>query len=300
MKYNEDYLKALISERTEENLHLDFKASGALDKSNSNKTKDNISKDVSAFANADGGVVIYGLKEDKENKHIVNQIEPIDRNYISKEWVEQIIQTSIQPKIEGIQIHPIEINGDKEKVVYVVEVPQSNTAHQSNDQRYYKRHNFNNLPMYDHEIRDVRNRAAHPKIALEFEIIREPQDEYPKYYLNVYAKNIGVVLAKYIHCIINIPIDSLLDDDSPFNKTWKISVENTFRDVTARTTAGVEYGPKRYQPLLPKMRLKLSHSEVIFNKDFRRYEINWTVNADNAEPVSGETPLKGLPVYDNI
>jgi hypothetical protein len=31
-------------------------------------------------------------------------------------------------------------------------------AHQARDYRYYKRHNFNALPMEDYEVRDVMNR----------------------------------------------------------------------------------------------------------------------------------------------
>ncbi|SEO11328.1 Putative DNA-binding domain-containing protein [Mucilaginibacter gossypiicola] len=298
MIYNEEYLNNLIKDRTEENIHLDYKAADALERSD--KKTQQISKDISAFANSDGGIIIYGLQEDEVNKHVAAKITPINRKEISKEWLEHVIQGSIQPRINDVKIYPIEVNGNIDDVVYVVDISKSDTAHQAIDRKYYKRFNFNSEPMYDYEIRDILNRAKHPKIELEFEISREPQDEYPKYYLNVYAKNVGVVLAKYIHCILNVPTDSLLDDDDLFRKTWKVSVENTFQDLTARTLTGMEYGPKRYQPLLPKMRLKLSHSEVVFNKHFKKYKIAWTVNADNAEPISGETRLKGLPVYDNI
>jgi hypothetical protein len=302
MTYSEDYLNNLINDHVEENIHLDYKAAGALDKTNLNKTKDSISKDVAAFANANGGVLIYGLKEDKTNKHLVNAIEPIDRSHISKEWLEQIIQSSIQPRIDNIQIHPIEIGGDKQKVVYIVDVPQSNTAHQSNDQRYYRRHNFNNLPMHDYEIRDVMNRVKHPRIIIEIEMAQYPQDDIDQYYLKVFAKNTGVVLAKYIHCVLSIPTDSLLMDldmEPIWGKRWNLSIDNTFRDLITRNNGG-EYGPKRYQPLLPQVKLKLSHQKVVFNKNFKKYEIKWSMNADNADPVSGVIKLKNVLVYDDI
>ena len=52
-----------ISNKIEENLNLDYKASDALQR-NDKKTNE-ISKDVSAFANSDGGLIIYGIKDIK-------------------------------------------------------------------------------------------------------------------------------------------------------------------------------------------------------------------------------------------
>ena len=58
-------LDSLILNHIEENIHLDYKAADALSKSD-NKKKE-ISKDVSAFANSDGGVIIYGIREFADN-----------------------------------------------------------------------------------------------------------------------------------------------------------------------------------------------------------------------------------------
>ena len=123
-KYNIEYLNSLIENKIEENLNLDYKASGSLDRQN-NKTTE-ISKDVSALANSDGGILIYGIKEDKVNKHLPDKIDPINRKDFTKEWLEQIIQDKIRPRISEFKIYPIDIND--EQVVYIVEVKKSNTA----------------------------------------------------------------------------------------------------------------------------------------------------------------------------
>lgn len=51
MEWNLDALNNLIKNKVEENLNLDYKAAGSLEK-NDKKTNE-ISKDVSAFANSD-------------------------------------------------------------------------------------------------------------------------------------------------------------------------------------------------------------------------------------------------------
>lgn len=45
-------VNSLITNEVEEDIHLDYKASGALDKADNKRTE--ITKDVSAFANSDG------------------------------------------------------------------------------------------------------------------------------------------------------------------------------------------------------------------------------------------------------
>ena len=62
-------LKNMIKNQIQENIHLDYKRSSALSLQNNHKE---IAKDVSAFANSDGGCIIYGIEEDK---HLPKKIE---------------------------------------------------------------------------------------------------------------------------------------------------------------------------------------------------------------------------------
>ena len=91
------------------------------------------------------------------------RIDPINRREFTKEWLEQIIQT-IQPRIDGVAVHPVIMDEETGTGCYVVEIQQSHTAHQAKDHRYYKRYNFNVLAMEDYEVRDVMNRRSHPKL----------------------------------------------------------------------------------------------------------------------------------------
>ena len=54
-------LEKMISGQVQESLHLDYKRSMAV----SNKNRTEIAKDVSSFANSDGGIIVYGIEEEK-------------------------------------------------------------------------------------------------------------------------------------------------------------------------------------------------------------------------------------------
>ena len=167
--WQEADLLQLVSEGADESLELDFKESGALQKTDGKKR--DLSKDVSAFANSAGGTLIYGVIEDEETHAASDLDEGFDPTDISKEWVEQVINSTIQPRISGVRIHAVELTTRKPgNVAYVVTVPRSSTAHQAADKRYYKRFNFESVPMEDYEVRDVMQRASAPRLSIAAEI----------------------------------------------------------------------------------------------------------------------------------
>ncbi|ULC58305.1 ATP-binding protein [Flaviramulus sp. BrNp1-15] len=309
--YNQEYLENLIKDKKEENLNLEYKASKSLDRLDQKKLNE-ISKDVSAFANSNGGILIYGISE---KEHLPEGIDPIQRGEVDREWLEQKIQDGIRPKIDEVKIYPIEINSNPSKVVYLIEIPQSTTAHQASDKRYYRRHNFNVLPMYDHEIRDVFNRIKTPKINLFFKVLVRVQnmgDTFgpgirteklmvtTEYIFQVYAQNVGKVYANYINCIVQIPKSILLDtfeyDDSL--EVVEFVIDNKVRDTIGLESNPPNYieklGPSRYEPILPSRTLRIDDNKCQLLSNYRGYrnkEINWVVYADNSEPISGRIKI---------
>lgn len=168
--WNITKIQQYINDGIEESLNLDYKGAGALQKTEDKKKE--ISKDVSAFANSDGGVIIYGVREydSKELAHLPEKIDPVDRSLISKEWLEQIINSRISPRIKDLKIIPIQVEDkEKNKVIYVVKIPKSNTVHQMADKRYYKRYNFQSIAMNDWEVKDVMNRSNVSDIEILFD-----------------------------------------------------------------------------------------------------------------------------------
>ncbi|MFA5191480.1 MAG: ATP-binding protein [Verrucomicrobiia bacterium] len=215
-QWTKEKLEQMIADAAEESLTLEYKSALALAKTDSDKAE--ITKDVSAFANSSGGVLIYGIAEpaDRAKRHFPERLDPIIRSVFSKESLEQIIQT-IQPRIEGVVIHPVTIDEQANSVCYVVEVPQSHTAHQARDHVYYKRHNFNVLAMEDYEVRDVMNRKTHPKLRASIFINRNAKPLDAEGLILVRLENVGRVLAKYVMVELTVPPDvrGLISVDGP-------------------------------------------------------------------------------------
>ena len=161
--WNEARLQDYIANRIEESLNLEFKDAAALE--NTDLKKKEITKDVSSFANSDGGTIVYGIAESSMQPRVAERISPVNQNTVPKEWLEQVI-ANIRPRISGVVIHPVQLDSATTDVAYVVEVPASSTAHQAADKRYYKRYNFESVPMEDYEVRLAMSRQAGPDIRI--------------------------------------------------------------------------------------------------------------------------------------
>lgn len=179
----DDFIKLEV----EENRHLDYKDGEAL---SPNKISE-ITKDVSSFANSDGGIIIYGVGEDKKT-HTPNNYAPITNPKITKEWLEQKINI-IQPRIKEVLIFPIRLNKEATGSIYIVKIPKSDDApHMADDKRYYRRGNFSSEPMYSDEVRDCFFRFSSPLLVtkgVEFHLAEIPQSTEKGLYFRAFVQN---------------------------------------------------------------------------------------------------------------
>ena len=120
-----------------ESLTLEYKGSGAVGKTDSKK--DELAKDASAFANAAGGQIVYGMTErDNLPSWLDAGLDPKEFPGI---WFEQVIQQNVTPQIEGLRIHEVSLDPQHTRVAVVVTIQpaQSRAPHQVKDGRYYRR-----------------------------------------------------------------------------------------------------------------------------------------------------------------
>lgn len=316
MMFDYNYLLRLIANRIEENPELEYKAADALQKSD--KRVMEITKDISSFANSNGGVLIYGIAEDQSDRRFPGNIDPIDRKVIGKEWLEQVINFNIRPRIHGLKIHVIIMPDNQDHVVYILEIPKGETAHQADDKKYYRRHNFMVEPLYDHEIRDIMGRQKNPLIVVDFDISRKENlisdgtgkrsldEKHPySYNLDVYANNVGKIYAKYINVTLTVPEMCIRGQlyDRRNQRTVKIQLNNKVRDLVAPDSSryfqgsiakAPEFGPARYEPLLPGMRTLLKTIPINEYSTDAGNRISWIIYADNAEAKSDEIEFRQI------
>jgi hypothetical protein len=130
-----------------------------------------------------------------------------DQSDVTKEWLEQVINSRIHPRLDALYINQVEFaTTNPGRVLYVVEIPQAITRppHQAHDHRYYRRYNFEVLAMEDYEIRDMMNRTKAPD--LDVEVNREacPNDGNGSIRLRITIWNRGLVIAKYFSCVCDV------------------------------------------------------------------------------------------------
>ena len=93
-------VEALVSGEINENLHLDYK-SGRLKKKDMEGFKTGLAKDVAAFANADGGAIVIGVRE---VDNVPVEIDGVDESCITRGQIDESIRSKVTPVVYGQRI----------------------------------------------------------------------------------------------------------------------------------------------------------------------------------------------------
>ncbi|HCG01117.1 MAG TPA: hypothetical protein DEV93_11310 [Chloroflexi bacterium] len=145
-------LDALVGQR--ESLHLDFKQS-ALFNGPPERIAENLSAEVSAFANTEGGTLVIGMIERKEGRARI--ADQLDGGISSASWpperLEQLVTSNVHPYLPGIRLKYVPLDNASGHFACIIAVPQGTTAYQARDHRYYGRSEYQSLPLLDHDIR---------------------------------------------------------------------------------------------------------------------------------------------------
>ena len=146
---NFDDIKYLVQKKQQpEGYYLDYKKTIG----NPDKAKNELAKDISSFANSNGGFLIIGIDDDL---NIIGADKKINNKPI-KEWINQVISANIEPSVFYFdpQIIPIP---DSDKIIIVIKIPESykkphfvNSKHQ-----YFIRINDSSKPAEHNQIRDM-------------------------------------------------------------------------------------------------------------------------------------------------
>lgn len=152
-----DFLRQLCVDRCPESGSLDFKR--ALP-SSSDQDKQELLKDVSAFANTDGGDLVYGIK-DKDGKAEVATPITDESADAAKRRLSQILDAGLEPRVQGIRFRDVEID---DGYVLIVRVPASfdgpHCARRDNLRRFVMRNGTATSDLTYDQLRAAFDRTA--------------------------------------------------------------------------------------------------------------------------------------------
>lgn len=149
-------IKALIEDHEPESLRLDYKETLDISKDSGKKE---LAKDVSSFANEQGGILIYGVPEVRDGelprpKPLAECGMEIDRGL--PESIERILISTVQPPLHALTIRVVDLPEIAPKQLLIIQHPESywkpHMIEGYGVRRYYRRGNFQAVIMNEREV----------------------------------------------------------------------------------------------------------------------------------------------------
>ena len=267
-EFSEFDIQSIIDSHVEESINIEFKAAGALQMNAASKKE--MSKDISSMANSDGGLIIYGIEE---LDHVASALSYIDGREITKEWIENVLISNIQQTIQDLRVIPVRFGGDIQKSVYVVRIPRSpRSPHMMSDNKYYKRINFQAIPMQEYEVRDSYFKIESGALVLDGIKIGRFTATGDKYvvpiYIDIVNEGNGVAEKYKVACWIKAtPI---------IDYNWG---KDSIYDITVDTERGLKISTTRQSPVFQNEVLTaLTFKMIIPKLLFDQNSIDATIN----------------------
>lgn len=221
------WLERFLADKEPESSTIEYKRGVVLDNlkgPGEHEVLKEFSKDISAMANAGGGVIIFGIaeEEDEFKKKVPTHFELPSASHVTMEGLDQKCRAHIFPPIDGLKIVPIIPKANMgSQPCFVFEVPQSDTAHQAKDGKYYRRGNATTDFMRDYEVREVMGRLKHPDVIAQVFHIRH--HDYQKGNFHIKLTNRGNTFCRFVHVNLVVPLTFGGPYGAPvWEKDWKV------------------------------------------------------------------------------
>lgn len=302
---------------------VEFKGARALDfslpKVDENRVLEELSKQLSAFANSGGGTIVYGIDDDASGTRRIDNggISLKLKGRSTKEWLEDVIPNLVEFPLTSFNVYTIirESDGssiEDNKCIVLIDVHDSDSApHQARDARYYARVAGKSRPIGHRLVLDIVGRAKYPKMNLSANFIRSRQE----FYLMLFCENVGKIYANYVNGLIRLPVEMVERDEGRLRKIdgheyKEIFIENIHKDIidVKGGMPATTYSPgiptrytyiTRYDPVLPglgfsqRIGLRITREEL---RAFAQDELQWELYADNAPVIEGSVKITEIPV----
>ena len=142
-------VQALVDERIPEGQRLEYKEALSLDRDND---RAELAKDISGMANAQGGLLIYGIAEDDSDEPRPVEVKPLPR-VGQQTRVEDILDSTVQPLLD---YECSTLDASEGSVLLVRVAPRAGGPHMVQgykQHRYFVRRGTRTVPMTEDEVR---------------------------------------------------------------------------------------------------------------------------------------------------
>ena len=147
---------------------------------NKDKIKSMLSKEVSAFSNYYGGVILLGV--DDQTGAIQEGILNLYKNRTVKEWLEDILWSVVSPSIKSFSIKTVQVANSK--VLFAVFIGNSTLLpHQAavgtESNKYFLRVESKSRPIDGYLVKDLMNRISYADLDLKLSVLPNQMDRNP-------------------------------------------------------------------------------------------------------------------------
>jgi len=134
-------IQKLIDEKVIENYTLDYTEIPP------DPSWHGLAKEISAFLNTNGGLVIFGVSE-KENRFPFK----ITWTSISKETIVRNLRNLVIPWHSDIEFHVVKNPDEEKQAIYIIEIPKSKNPPHMGGNSYYFRNVYESIPMSHYDV----------------------------------------------------------------------------------------------------------------------------------------------------
>jgi hypothetical protein len=165
-------VQRLISASTQENLYLEFKQKtdptrGEMGRGDAK----HFSKALSGFANADGGVLVWGVETD--NAERATALRPIDDVYAFQSALKSSLLNATQPVVDDVELEVILSSTDRSGFVKCLIPSSEKTPHRAMlaDREYFKRSTEGFYKLEHFDLEDLFGRRPIPRLRLRHRLV---------------------------------------------------------------------------------------------------------------------------------
>lgn len=192
-------IRQLLTDRVKENIYLELKtkknrSTPELDDSDSWQ----FSRALSGFANSDGGVLVWGVETDKEDR--ASKLKPIAAVSDFEARLKKSLLNSVQPFVDGVRMESILENDGTGSGYLKVLIPRSDKApHRAMraDREYFRRSTEGFYRLEHFDLEDALGRRPHPSLVMTVKLVpragEDPQEE-----VRFALRNEGRGIARYV------------------------------------------------------------------------------------------------------